>query len=89
MEGEFQYQGQIDKYLEEWLSPRGGQSICSFFSEKERRESIRIEDLVPEGAIISNQATEVGTRTMVVDKWSDKVEGYGDNIHSPLCGGLY
>ena len=26
---------------------------------------------------------------MVVVKWSEKVEGYGDNIDSPLCGGLY
>ena len=26
---------------------------------------------------------------MVVIKWSDKVEGSGDNIYSPLCGVLY
>ena len=26
---------------------------------------------------------------MVVIKWSDKVEGSGDNIYSALCGGLY
>ena len=26
---------------------------------------------------------------MVVIKWSDKVEGSGDNIDSPLCGVLY
>ena len=26
---------------------------------------------------------------MVVVKWSDKVEGSGDDIYSPLCGGLY
>ena len=26
---------------------------------------------------------------MVVVKWSDKVEGSGDNIDLPLCGGLY
>ena len=26
---------------------------------------------------------------MVVIKWSEKVEGSGDNIESPLCGGLY
>ena len=26
---------------------------------------------------------------MVVVKCSDKVEGSGDNIYSPLCGGLY
>ena len=26
---------------------------------------------------------------MVVVKWSEKVEGSGDNIDSPLCGVLY
>ena len=26
---------------------------------------------------------------MLVVKWSDKVEGSGDDIDSPLCGGLY
>ena len=26
---------------------------------------------------------------MLVAKWSDKFEGSGDNIDSPLCGGLY
>ena len=26
---------------------------------------------------------------MVFVKWSDNVEGSGDNIYSPLCGGLY
>ena len=26
---------------------------------------------------------------MVVVKWSEKVEGSGGNIDSPLCGGLY
>ena len=26
---------------------------------------------------------------MVVVKWSDKVEGCGDNIYSSLCGVLY
>ena len=26
---------------------------------------------------------------MVVVKWPEKVEGSGDNIYSPLCGGLY
>ena len=26
---------------------------------------------------------------MVVVKWSDKVEGSGYNIDSPLCGGFY
>ena len=38
-----------------------------------------MEYSVPEGAIISNQAPEGETSTMVVGKWSDKVEGSGDN----------
>ena len=38
---------------------------------------------------MSNQAPEGETSTMVVVKWPDKVEGYGDNIYSPLCSGLY
>ena len=49
MEGEFQYQGQLDQYLEEWLSPRGIQYVHGFFSEEEKQESIRIEDSAPEG----------------------------------------
>ena len=58
MEGEFQYQGQLDKDLEEWLSPRGSQSVHGFFSEEENQESIRMEDSAPEGARMSNQAPE-------------------------------
>ena len=38
-----------------------------------------MEDSAPDGKI----------STMVVVKWSDKVEGSGDNIDSLLCGGLY
>ena len=89
MEGELQDQGKLDKDLEEWLSPRGSQSVHSFFSKEEKIETIRMEDLAPEGARIINQAPEGKTSTMVVVKWSDKVEGCGDNIDSPLCGGLY
>ena len=48
-----------------------------------------MEDSAPEEARISNQAPEIETSTMVVVKWSDKVEGSGDDIDSPLCGGLY
>ena len=48
-----------------------------------------MEDSTPEGARMSNQAPEGETSKMVVVKWSDKVEGSGDNIDSPLCGGLY
>ena len=85
MEGEFQDQGQLDQDLEEWLSPRGSQSVHGFFSEEEKQESIQTEDLAPEGARISNQAPEGETSTMVVVKWSDKVEGSEDDIDSPLC----
>ena len=88
MEGEFQDQGQLDQYLEERLSPRGSQSVNDFFSEEEKQESIRMEDSAPEEAIMRNQAPEGETSTMAVVKWSDKVEGYGDNIDLLLCGGL-
>ena len=89
MEGEFQDQGQLDKDLEEWLSPRGNQPNCRFFSEEEKRQSIYLEVSAPEEEIISNQAPERETSTMVVVKCSENVEGSGDNIYSPLCGGLY
>ena len=68
---------------------RGGRSVHGFFSEEENQDSIRMEDWAPEEAIISNQAPDGETSTMVVIKWSEKVEGSGDNINSPLCGGLY
>ena len=71
------------------MSPRGSQCVHGFFSEKENQEYIRIEDSAPEGERISNQAPERETSTMVVFKWSDKVEGSGDDTYSPLCGGLY
>ena len=64
-------------------------SVHGFFFEEEKQEYIQIEDSAPEGVIISNQAPEEETSTMVVVKWSDKVEGSGDDIDSPLCGGLY
>ena len=32
MESDFKDQGQIDQDLEEWLSPRGSQSVHGFFS---------------------------------------------------------
>ena len=47
MEGESQDQGNIDQYLEEWLSTRGGQTNCGFLSDKEKQESIQIEVLDP------------------------------------------
>ena len=89
MEGEFQYKGQLDKDLEEWLSPKGSQSVHGFFSEEDKQESIRMEHLAPEGEIISNQAPEEEISKIVVIKCSDKVEGSVDNINSPICGGLY
>ena len=71
------------------MSPRGIQYVHGLYSEEEKQWSIRIEYLAPEGAIISNQTPEGETSTMVVVKLSEKVEGSGDNIYSPLCGGLY
>ena len=65
------------------MSPRGSQSVHGFFSEEEKRESIQTEDSGPEGARISNQAPKGETPTMVVVKWSDKVDGSGDDIDSP------
>ena len=47
MEGEFQYQGKLDKELEEWLSPRGSQTGRSLFSDEEKEESIQIKCLAP------------------------------------------
>ena len=89
MEGEFRDKGQLDQELEEWLSPRGSQSVHGFFSEEEKQEYIQTEDQDPEGARISNKDPEGETSTMVVVKRSDKVEGSGDDIDLPLCGGLY
>ena len=58
MEGEFQYQGQLDQDLEESFSPRVSQYVHGFFSEEEKQESTRLEDSDPEGAIRSNQDPE-------------------------------
>ena len=71
------------------MSPRVSQSVHCFFYEEEKQESIQTENSAPEGAITSNTAPEGETYTIVVVKCSDKVEGSGDNIDSPLCGGLY
>ena len=89
MKGEFQDQGQLDQYLEEWLSPRVSKSVHGLLSEEEKQESIHTDDSAPEGEIISNQDPKGETSTMLVGKWSDKVEGSRDDIDSPLCGGLY
>ena len=88
MEGEFKDQGQLDQYLEEWLSPRGSQPDHGFISEEDKKESIQIGDLATEGEIISNQAQEGEISNMVVVNVLDKVEGFGDNIYAPLCIGL-
>ena len=48
MVGKFQYQGQLDKDLEEWLSPRWSQLDSGFFSEEDKQEPIQIEGLAPE-----------------------------------------
>ena len=53
------------------------------------QESIRIEDSSQEVEIIINQAPDRETSTMAVVKYSDKVEGSGDDIDSPLCSRLY
>ena len=37
MEGEFQDQGQLDQYLDGWLSQRGNQYNCGFFSDKDKQ----------------------------------------------------
>ena len=71
------------------MSPGGSQFVHGFFSAEEKQESIRTEDSAPEGARISNQSPEGETSKMLVVQWSDKVEGSGDDIDSPLCGGLY
>ena len=94
MGGEFQDQGQLDQELEEWLSPRGSQSVHGFsvhgfFSEEEKQESIQTEDSAPEGAIISNQALEGAIFTMVVIKWSDAIKGPRVKVDGSQCGGLY
>ena len=89
MEGELQDQGQLGQNLEELLSPIGSQYVHGFFPEEQKQESIRMEDLAPEGAIMSNQDPEEETSTMVVVKWSDKVEVSEGNIDSPLCSELY
>ena len=54
MEGEFQDQRQLDQELEEWLSPRGSQSVHGFFYEEKKQEFIQTEDSAPEGASTRN-----------------------------------
>ena len=58
MEGELQDRGQIDHYLDDWLSQRGIQLDRDLFSEEEKKESIQLEGSAPKGAMISNQGPE-------------------------------
>ena len=55
MEGYFQYQWQLDKDLEEWMSPIEIQPSRGFFYEEDKQESTKMEGLVSEVATISNQ----------------------------------
>ena len=71
------------------MSPRVSQSVHGFFSEEENQESIRIEDLSPEGARISNQAPEGAIFTMVVIKWSDAIKEPRVKVDGQQCGVLY
>ena len=88
VKGKFQYQGRLDQDLEEWLYPRGSQSVNGFFFEEQKQESIRMVYLAPEGAMKSNQAPEEEESKMVVIKWLNKAEGSGEHIDSFLCGVL-
>ena len=89
MEGKFQDQRQLEKYLEKWFSPRGNKPDRGFFYEQDKQESMRIEYLSPEGSIISNQDPEGGTYNMVVVKQTDAIKGPRVKVDGPLCGGLY
>ena len=71
------------------MSPRGIQPDCGFFSDDEKQESKQIEDLSPDGAIISNQAPEGEISTIVVIKFSDEIKWTRVKVDGPLCGGLY
>ena len=71
------------------MSLKESQYVHGLLYEEDKQESIWIEHSDPEGAIIIKQAPEGGTSTILFNKWSEKVEGYGDNMNSPLCGGLY
>ena len=42
MEGKFQDHGQLDQDLEDWLSPRGSQSVHSFLSGEDNKDCIWI-----------------------------------------------
>ena len=71
------------------MFPRGSQPDRVFFSEEEKQESIQIEGSALEGAILISQDAQGEISTMVVVKFSDKMEGLVDNIDNTLCGRLY
>ena len=77
--------------MEDWLTPREGQCSCGFFSEGEKQESTWMVSLAPEEAITNNpyRKGDIFRQTMLVEKWSEVGEGYGDDINPPLCGILY
>ena len=84
MKDEFQDQGQLDQDLEEWLSPRGSQPVHNLFS-KEGESRVYTDGVSGfRGSNDKQQSSRGRSILMVVIKWSDKVEGYGDNIDSPL-----
>ena len=58
MKGELQNQGQIDKYLQEWLSPRVRQPNHDLSSQEENQELLKIDGSAPERGIIINQDPE-------------------------------
>ena len=55
------------------MYPIGSQYVHGLFSAEDEQESIHIEDSAPEGAIISNQAQDGETSTMVIVKWEGKM----------------
>ena len=90
-EGIFQDKRQLDQNLEELLYPRGGQPDRGFFSDEEKQESTRIEGSAPEGATISNLASEISIspKVMVILKWSYDINGPIFTVEIPMYGGLY
>ena len=89
MEGKFQYQGQLDQDLKYWLSPIWSQNKCGFLSEDDKQDSTLIEGLDPEVSTIENKSPEGKISTIVVIKFSEKLEGSGDKIYDPMCIQLY
>ena len=66
------------------MSPIGIQHNSGFFSEEEKQESAQIEGLASYGSKISTQTPDVEISTMVVVKWSYKVEETGYKIDDSM-----